>query len=261
MRITNETELIVFLAGTPGGGCSLDSSPKKNWVENEGGLPNYICQIAKALIKGGKSKSTAISIAISRCKVWAAGGAKVNADTKAKAAAAIAQWEAMKAKSHAKDVVKATNHEGMEYLQLSAIGSFNTDMVRAEWEETCRAVRLQKRADAKASGNTEYSDDYSGNDIEPSSYSWITELWTDKIIVNGGGGDSQCYWQIPYTVTGNVVEFGTPQKVERQYVPVADEADDAEVLSDNEASLLADVLGLSQHGSALAKLTALARKG
>lgn len=85
-------------------GCSLDTHPTKhNWVEDAGGLPEYICEIARAIMRGGtKDTGRAISIAVARCKVWAAGGGNVNADTRAKARAAIAEWEAKKAKSHAK---------------------------------------------------------------------------------------------------------------------------------------------------------------
>jgi hypothetical protein len=44
---------------------------------------------------------SAIPIAISRCRVWATGKG-VNAKTQAKAAAAIAQWDAKKARANAK---------------------------------------------------------------------------------------------------------------------------------------------------------------
>ena len=87
----------------PLAGCSLDTHPTKhNWVEDAGGLPQYICEIARALVRSGKDTSTAISIAVSRCKVWAAGGGNVNADTRAKAAAAVAEWEKKKASAHGK---------------------------------------------------------------------------------------------------------------------------------------------------------------
>lgn len=90
---------VVELATAKG---TLDWSPKKNWVDDEGGLPKYIEKIALALVRGGHPRSRAIAIAISRCKRWAAGGENVNADTRAKAAAAIAQWEKMKASAHAR---------------------------------------------------------------------------------------------------------------------------------------------------------------
>ena len=84
---------------------SLNRSPKKNWIENtkEGQLPAYIQHIAKDLHEErGMTMSHAIATAISLCKKWAAGGKNVNPDTRAKAAAAIAEWEKLKASSHSK---------------------------------------------------------------------------------------------------------------------------------------------------------------
>lgn len=104
-----DNDMIVRLAS--GAGCSLDSSPGKNWVEKSGGLPNYICKIAKGVMRSGKSKSSAIAIAVSRVKAWAAGGDDVDADTRAKAAKAVAEWTALKAKNKSKKVVKASQVE------------------------------------------------------------------------------------------------------------------------------------------------------
>lgn len=85
----------------------LDRSPKKNWVEAAGGLPKYIEDIAYALhTRRGMSISRAIATAVSRVKMWAAGGDNVDPDTRAKAAKAVAQWEALKARSKAKDAMK-----------------------------------------------------------------------------------------------------------------------------------------------------------
>jgi len=78
--------------------ASLDESPKHNWVEDAGGLPPYVRELARGIMKSGKSKSQAIAIAISRIKKWASGGDGVDPDTRAKAAKALAQWEALKAK-------------------------------------------------------------------------------------------------------------------------------------------------------------------
>lgn len=77
----------------------LDRSPKKNWVENAGGLPKYIEDIALALERGGKKLEQAIPIAISRVKRWAAGLDGVSPAVKAKAAKALAEWEALKARN------------------------------------------------------------------------------------------------------------------------------------------------------------------
>lgn len=78
----------------------LDRSPKKNWVENSGGLPDYIERVAKHIhYEGGKSISQAISMAISQVKKWAVQG-------KAEAQKAIAQWEKLKASNKARQAVK-----------------------------------------------------------------------------------------------------------------------------------------------------------
>lgn len=82
----------------------LNWSPRKNWIEIVGdGLPSYIEKVAIGIMKGtGYPRERAIPIAISRIKVWARGGGGVNADTVAKAAAALAAWEALKAKAAAR---------------------------------------------------------------------------------------------------------------------------------------------------------------
>lgn len=101
--------MVIALAG-----CTLDMHPDKtNWVQDGGGLPQYICEIARAILRdeatGGaiptKSVSRAIAIAVGRVKRWAT-GVGVKADTQAKAVAAVAQWEALKAKAHIKSAVK-----------------------------------------------------------------------------------------------------------------------------------------------------------
>lgn len=85
----------------------LDRSPKKNWVESAGGLPDYIERIAKHIhYEGGKEIGTAISMAISQVRKWAAGGEGVSAKTQALASKALAAWEALKAKSKAKAAVQ-----------------------------------------------------------------------------------------------------------------------------------------------------------
>lgn len=85
----------------------LDWSPRKNWVENEGGLPKYIEDVAIGIMKGtGMPREQAIPIAISRIKAWARGADGVHPDTQAKAIAALAQWEAMKKKAAARRLAK-----------------------------------------------------------------------------------------------------------------------------------------------------------
>jgi hypothetical protein len=101
--VTDDGRVVEFVKAP--GPCSLDRSPKHNWVEKEGGLPNYICQVARAVARGGHSLESAIPIAIATIKKWAAGGSSGNGKTvsaavQARAAAALAEWEAKKAKAH-----------------------------------------------------------------------------------------------------------------------------------------------------------------
>jgi hypothetical protein len=99
----------------------LDRSPKKNWVEKAGGLPDYIERIAKHIhYEGGKEIGTAISMAISQVRKWAAGGEGVSAKTQALASKAIAAWEALKAKSKARTAVQMSARRiQAEVLELS----------------------------------------------------------------------------------------------------------------------------------------------
>lgn len=250
----DETALILSLAGA--GGCSLNEKSGSNWVEEGGGLPNYICKIAKELKKGGKSTSQAIAIAVSQVKRWAAGGADVKADTRAKAARALAQWESLKAKSKGKSVVKASNGEGSDYIFLSQpdVGEFNTDLVRQRWEQMQSAERERLRvARAKAYNENPYGQ---GDDspVAEIPYLWIKEMWTTFIIVEAAGK----FLRIPYIVKGDDVIFGVPEKVISHYVEAPpeptfigeDDLDEDEIkhlvgLANKNASALSLVMSLS----------------
>lgn len=258
--LTDDTAMIVWLSGAAG--CSLNESPKKNWVENDGGLPNYICVIAKGVMKSGKSRSSAIAIAVSRVKKWAAGGDKVDADTRAKSAKAVAEWEALKSKAHAKKVVKASvPGTDDEYLMLTNVGSFNTDIVRGAYNKVQQAARQQARQSAIDAGVNYY-----GSDYEMSvPYTYIKELWTDHIIVNKStdGYEGAELLKVPYTVSGSDVTFGDAIEVEQQYVEVTndddDDSDSDSALTDNEAALLGDILNLTA-GSPADKIAAMAKR-
>lgn len=95
----------IDLAGVCTGPGPCDTTPfsastTDNWVARAGGLPLYIRAIAKALVRSGHSESAAIQIAVNRVKVWAAGGDNVTAATRARAVAALAEWERKKAGAH-----------------------------------------------------------------------------------------------------------------------------------------------------------------
>jgi hypothetical protein len=90
--------------GASNGAARYDTSPigeKKNWVTDVGGLPEFIRAIAHALIRDGHSESEAIQMAVGVVKNWASGQGHVKPETRAKAAAAVAEWESKKAASHA----------------------------------------------------------------------------------------------------------------------------------------------------------------
>jgi hypothetical protein len=98
----------------------LERSPKENWVEKAGGLPRYIERIAKHLhYEQGMTISNAIASAINTVKKWCAGGGGVKSDTKAKACAAVAQWEAKKKSTKVKEAYdelrEAARAEGAWY--------------------------------------------------------------------------------------------------------------------------------------------------
>lgn len=237
MATTDDYELILMLSA----GCSLDSSPKKNWVEKSGGLPNYICKIAKGIMKSGKSKSQAIAIAVSRVKKWAAGGDGVEADTKAKAAKAVAQWEALKAKNKKNQVVAASyitpDGEEDNYLILSYIPSFKTDLVRTAWSKYQSEVREQWRQ-THQSESTYGNKSVASSDYAP--YRYIKELWTDFILVENESSDQPELAKIPFTVhpLTKEVTFGKETEVRQVYVEMDEE------LTDSEKNLLADLISV-----------------
>jgi len=86
----------------------LDRSPKANWVEKAGGLPNYIERIAKHIhYDSGLSISHAIAAAVNRCKVLCAKG-------NAQACAAVASWERKRAGTR----IAATDIRGRKLTDL-----------------------------------------------------------------------------------------------------------------------------------------------
>jgi hypothetical protein len=84
----------------------LNYSPKQNWVDKVGGLPDYIDRIAVHLVGKGMERGHAIATAVNVVKKACATGdlnypgiQKENAGSQAEACAAVAQWEAKKAKA------------------------------------------------------------------------------------------------------------------------------------------------------------------
>ncbi len=237
----DEFDLIVELA------CSLDEKPGSNWVQDNGGLPDYICRIARAIKRSGKSTGTAISIAVSRVKVWAAGGDDVDADTRAKAAAALAAWEALKAKAKAKGAVKKSGDrdgdrkvKATNVLMLANV-EYDVEIVRAAFEAQAREARTAWR---RANPN-------SYEDGPP--YWYVRELWNTYIIVSESSDKRSKRYRVPYTVEADTnVTFGEPKEVKAQYVVVDD--DDLSDITDEE---LQQILAATNGDTALAKIVRL----
>lgn len=93
----------------------------KNWVTHtpvpgatlgaQGALPKYISFIAGRLRMDGHPTSEAIALAVAAVKRWAHGRTGVTSVTRARAAAALAEWEAKKAAAKARDLSNADEYD------------------------------------------------------------------------------------------------------------------------------------------------------
>lgn len=106
-----------------------------NWVERAGSLPDYIERIAKHLhYEKGMTISQAIATAVNTVKRWTTGtnhdGSRLKPETVAKAAAAVAQWEALKAKARVSSFTASVTVELPDLPPLSAFADpqFTTAM-------------------------------------------------------------------------------------------------------------------------------------
>src|SRR6266702_4214643 len=108
------------------------------WHHKGWQLPAYIQHVANDLIESGHSESRAIEMAVGIVKNWAAGhdghGHNIHPDTQAKAAAAVAEWEAMKAaasKSKRSDMAVSEHvrakYSAEEMRQMAAQGHARKD--------------------------------------------------------------------------------------------------------------------------------------
>lgn len=120
---------------------------KDNWVDAVGGLPTYIREVARELMKT-HSKSRAIAIAISRIKVWAV--TSKDPKVKAKAAKAIAEWEAKKVRARAKSLTASEDTNGNEEVKMTdTAASDDAGKLAIELSEA-RAELAQLRAEKHA---------------------------------------------------------------------------------------------------------------
>jgi hypothetical protein len=100
----NEATDSLVKANTPE---PFSRSRTSNWVARTGGLPPYIQHVAHDLIeKRGKSESEAIQMAIGIVRNWASGQGKVDANTRAAAAKAVADFEAKRSAAKAGGAAK-----------------------------------------------------------------------------------------------------------------------------------------------------------
>ncbi len=81
--------------------------PNNLWFKPGFKLPNYVENVVKGLMESGHSRAEAIPMAIGVIRRWAAGGGHVHPEVRAASAAAIAEWEALKARAKS---VKSTRH-------------------------------------------------------------------------------------------------------------------------------------------------------
>lgn len=174
-----------------GMGTGLDRSPGKNWVEMTGRLPAYIEEIAKSIHeKRGMPLEQAIPIAIAQVKKWAAGGDDVNPDTRAKAAKAVAEWEALKAKNQA----RAKDAEPQE------LESTSYPFLPGTYEELREQVREQAiKALAEIGGGAMHVE--------------VMGTWPDSAVVTAyqADGNNQSY-EFPYSIVS--IGEGRPESIE-----------------------------------------------
>lgn len=146
---------------------SLERKPgKQNWVDYAGGLPSYIERVAKHIhYEGGKPIGTAIAMAVGTMRRWCAGGsvskggastANVKGGTKAKACAALAEWEAKKKKGGAaqrasnsiREAVMLDGRTAAVFLALQEIEALEDPVPEVSLEEAVELVEAMELREA-----------------------------------------------------------------------------------------------------------------
>ncbi len=175
------------------------------WHHKGWQLPAYIQHVANDLIESGHSESRAIEMAVGIVKNWAAGhdghGHHIHPDTQAKAAAAVAEWEAMKAAAskskRSADMAEYADpgyqKDGKKRYPLTA------DKVMAAWSyinqadnaaqytaEQLKAIKGRIKAAMKKFGHDVSSDSSGGRSMTgPTPYTRAFAL--DDISIRAGG--------------------------------------------------------------------------
>lgn len=188
-------------------GCSLAKTPgkKDNWIEAVGGeLPEYICVVARAIGRGGRSTSNAIEIAIGRIKKWAAGVGNVTAKTQAKAAAAVAQWEALKARAGGGRAKMSRGEISLENALMLCGPSFE----------------MESAKDAFKAMTEDWDLDNDGD----SDKIHVCEVWSRHLVVSLPANPPRLF-VVPFEFEDGEFEFKEPIEVTKTYQSLEDGAD------------------------------------
>lgn len=221
LRRAKEAESVRFVKkGKDAGGKamaheSLNRSPKKNWVENTGELPAYIQHIANDIHEeNGVPLGRAIPMAIAAVKRWCRGGGDVNADTRAKACKAVAEWEELKGKNRARQAGHA--------VASAAKAAVTADMVESDRYPWLPGTYEELRDQIRECATKVLAD------VEPTHVE-VIGTWPTHAVVTAytAGGDTLAY-ELPYEVVADsggpaTVTVYDPQQVE---LTVAVDGDD-----------------------------------
>ncbi len=173
---------------------SRNVSPRENWVEQEDANDDFFRAVRNALERRGMTLDKASEVARGTIRRWATGGGDVKADTRAKAVASMAQWEAARVRA------KARPNKGEGKMHDAMPGSFEAlrDALRIAAQE-----RFGKQPTGADAG-------YSKGE-EPECYVGIEATYPDHLIVSienyRQSGESRKTYRVPYTVAAD----GTPK--------------------------------------------------
>lgn len=142
----------------------FSASTTDNWVARKGGLPPYVRAVARGLMKSGSAatESEAIQMAIGVIKRWAKGGStyghKSHASpaTIAKAAEAVAHWEAMKASTGRSEedlILRAAEEHELTRAAAGPAGSQNQKAAAAGAKTTAAKQPAKGTPNAYAAGH------------------------------------------------------------------------------------------------------------
>ena len=219
--------------GKPGG--------KQNWVDKAGGLPPFIRAVAHALIRAGHSQSQAIQLAVGVIRRWAAGGGDVTAKTRAKAAATIARWDAMKGSKEGEPEELETPAEGAAEDQAAPEAAEAASGEPAElltkWDPAAEIGRhaahkptpdvdgtrfpIEAKELPQLAGTFEErremvrqalcdlltpptGEDYKDSSPALGSFVSIDGTWDDQVVatVYAAKSEDNATWRVPYTIEG-----------------------------------------------------------